>query len=84
MTKSIEKQATKPAVTRQSNVLENVWWVVRGSNPRPTRCKRVALPAELTTLSNQTALVNAISRQKQAQKTNADPFDQDGVHLIQN
>ena len=21
-----------------------------GSNPRPTRCKRVALPAELTTL----------------------------------
>jgi hypothetical protein len=26
------------------------WWVVRGSNPRPTRCKRVALPAELTTL----------------------------------
>ena len=26
------------------------WWVVRGSNPRPTGCKPVALPAELTTL----------------------------------
>ena len=25
------------------------WWVVRGSNPRPIRCKRIALPAELTT-----------------------------------
>ena len=27
-----------------------LWWVVRGSNPRPIRCKRIALPAELTTL----------------------------------
>ena len=24
------------------------WWAVRGSNPRPSRCKRDALPAELT------------------------------------
>ena len=37
--------------TNQYNVLTGKeWWVVRGSNPRPTRCKRVALPAELTTL----------------------------------
>ena len=26
------------------------WWAVTGSNRRPTRCKRVALPAELTAL----------------------------------
>ena len=31
--------------------MSRLWWVVRGSNPRPTRCKRVALPAELTTRS---------------------------------
>ena len=24
------------------------WWAVRGSNPRPIRCKRIALPTELT------------------------------------
>jgi hypothetical protein len=24
------------------------WWAVRGSNPRPSRCKRDALPTELT------------------------------------
>ena len=24
------------------------WWTVRGSNPRPRRCERRALPAELT------------------------------------
>ena len=27
------------------------WWAVRGSNPRPSRCKRDALPAELTALA---------------------------------
>ena len=36
--------ATKPLISN-----EKLWWVVRGSNPRPTRCKRVALPTELTT-----------------------------------
>ena len=36
------------------------WWVVRGSNPRPTRCKRVALPAELTThIASHSATENA-------------------------
>ena len=29
-------------------MIENKMVGVRGSNPRPTRCKRVALPAELT------------------------------------
>ena len=26
-----------------------VWWVLRGSNPRPSPCKGDALPAELST-----------------------------------
>ena len=28
------------------------WWTVRGSNPRPRRCERRALPAELTAQIN--------------------------------
>ena len=28
-----------------------IWWVLRGSNPRPTPCKGAALPAELSTRS---------------------------------
>ncbi len=32
--------------------LERIWWVVRGSNPRHLRCKRSALPTELTTLTD--------------------------------
>ena len=28
----------------------NEWWAVTGSNRRPSRCKRDALPAELTAL----------------------------------
>ena len=31
------------------------WWAMTGSNRRPTRCKRVALPAELIALLNKTA-----------------------------
>ena len=44
-----------PGVTgRYSNQLnyhsdDYFWWVLRGSNPRPTPCKGVALPAELST-----------------------------------
>ena len=42
-----------PGVTgRYSNRLNYrsaYWWVVRGSNPRPSPCKGDALPAELTT-----------------------------------
>ncbi len=43
-----------PGVTgRYSNQLNYhsayFWWVLRGSNPRPTPCKGVALPAELST-----------------------------------
>jgi hypothetical protein len=46
-----QRPATSSAIIT-SYILGNIreWWVVRGSNPRPTRCKRVALPAELTTL----------------------------------
>ena len=29
---------------------KNEWWAVTGSNRRPSRCKRDALPAELTAL----------------------------------
>src|SRR5277367_4310023 len=43
-----------PGVTgRYSNQLNYhsaVWWVLRGSNPRPSPCKGDALPAELSTL----------------------------------
>ena len=28
---------------------EDGWWVLRGSNPRPTPCKGAALPTELST-----------------------------------
>src|SRR6476660_333881 len=42
-----------PGVTgRYSNQLNYhsaCWWVLRGSNPRPTPCKGAALPAELST-----------------------------------
>ena len=30
-------------------ILKNSWWVLRGSNPRPSPCKGDALPAELNT-----------------------------------
>src|SRR5918993_1609169 len=44
-----------PGVTgRYSNQLNYhsgwLWWVLRGSNPRPSPCKGDALPAELSTL----------------------------------
>src|ERR1700684_690942 len=43
-----------PGVTgRYSNQLNYhsaCWWVLRGSNPRPSPCKGDALPAELSTL----------------------------------
>ena len=29
---------------------KKLWWAMTGSNRRPTRCKRVALPAELIAL----------------------------------
>ena len=33
-----------------------MWWAVTGSNRRPSRCKRDALPAELTARSTGTAM----------------------------
>ena len=38
---------------RRSNQAElhpRIWWAVRDSNSRPSRCKRDALPTELTAL----------------------------------
>ncbi len=36
-----------------------IWWVLRGSNPRPSPCKGDALPAELSTRF-QPAIVNKV------------------------
>ncbi len=51
-----ERTGLEPATTgvtgRYSNQLNyhsKVWWVLRGSNPRPSPCKGDALPAELST-----------------------------------
>ena len=40
----------------QLNYRSKVWWVLRGSNPRPSPCKGDALPAELSTRLKQTIL----------------------------
>jgi hypothetical protein len=57
-----------PGVTgRYSNQLNyhsltglRMWWVLRGSNPRPSPCKGDALPAELSTPHTEGALVYGI------------------------
>ncbi len=44
--------ATTGVTGRYSNQLNyhsEAWWVLRGSNPRPSPCKGDALPAELST-----------------------------------
>ena len=35
-----------------------VWWVLQGSNLRPTACKAVALPTELNTQNTGSAIVH--------------------------
>lgn len=35
--------------SNQLNYRSEIWWVLRGSNPRPSPCKGDALPAELST-----------------------------------
>ena len=40
--------------SNQLNYHSILWWVPRGSNPRPSPCKGDALPAELSTQSDQT------------------------------
>src|SRR5437763_7486643 len=42
-------QAGLPTVARKAS---EGWWAVTGSNRRPLRCKRSALPAELTALND--------------------------------
>ena len=34
----------------RSEIFAQFWWVLQGSNLRPTACKAVALPTELNTL----------------------------------
>ena len=54
------------------------WWTVRGSNPRPRRCERRALPAELTAqishLSIKKVMKNGLLRysilREKSEKTN--------------
>ena len=45
--------ATSAVTGQHSNQLNyhsgSIWWVLRGSNPRPSPCKGDALPAELST-----------------------------------
>src|SRR5690606_13389057 len=36
---------------RRDSPVGGIWWVLRGSNSRPTPCKGAALPAELSTRS---------------------------------
>ena len=54
-----------PGVTgRYSNQLNYhsiLWWVLRGSNPRPSPCKGDALPAELSTQSSGLRFLRKIS-----------------------
>ena len=54
-----------PGVTgRYSNQLNyhsKPWWVLRGSNPRPSPCKGDALPAELSTQSSGLRFLRKIS-----------------------
>jgi hypothetical protein len=40
------------ASDRLGRLLANEWWVLRGSNSRPTPCKGAALPTELSTRSH--------------------------------
>jgi hypothetical protein len=58
--------ATSGVTGRHSNQLNyrsalktqsKLWWVLQGSNLRPTACKAVALPTELNTLKKRTRIV---------------------------
>src|SRR5688572_12007309 len=42
------------------------WWVLRGSNPRPTPCKGAALPTELSTREPQSVdrILQGLARAK--------------------
>ena len=73
--------ATTGVTGRYSNQLNyhsESWWVLRGSNPRPSPCKGDALPAELSTRktcrkaithSGRKALLQSRSNQSEATKT---------------
>jgi hypothetical protein len=66
-----------PGVTgRYSNQLNyrspGKWWVLRGSNPRPTPCKGVALPAELSTLCAKAILAKSILTKAKSAKAKSE------------
>src|SRR5665213_120822 len=50
------------------------WWAVTGSNRRPYRCKRYALPAELTALCERAYRARARAAQSALNGENAIPF----------
>lgn len=43
---------------RRTRVAKRKWWVLRGSNSRPTPCKGAALPTELSTRSGFTPILD--------------------------
>ncbi len=55
-----------------------IWWAMRDSNPRPFRCKRIALPTELiargTTLLSAKTANRPISRHYKLFRTFTQPF----------
>ena len=61
-----------PGVTgrysNQLNYRSEFWWVLTGSNRRPSPCKGDALPAELSTQSTSGALYKALPRLPQDMK----------------
>ena len=64
---------SKQSTYRSGSITWTAWWAVTGSNRRPSRCKRDALPAELTALVPRSAqmrgilsIVNLGWRQRQA------------------
>jgi hypothetical protein len=42
-----EPQPSRACGSRNSQHAREIWWTAGGSNPRPHRCERCALPAEL-------------------------------------
>ena len=60
------------------------WWAVTGSNRRPSRCKRDALPAELTALQGMRSNASVWEMQKKtsAIAKMADAFKEDLVYCV--
>lgn len=50
---------------------EGWWWAMTGSNRRPTRCKRAALPAELIALSREGTMCQACPHKSRGVSTSS-------------